>query len=359
MSKNETEKQRIVSTLPDGYTARPATMADAEAVTALFNSCSQALIGRNVTSVDEILLGWKNPGFDMAYSTYVVFSPAGRLIGYIPVWDTEDQIRIFSEGCVHPSHKELGIESHLIEWAEARARRSVPKAPEGARVVLINRVLSEDRVSHETLGQHGFEIARYFLRMEIRFDGPPPTPEWPEGIAIRAFVPEQDEWLMIRAVHEAFKDHWGHVERPLDEVYKDWMYMINEDPDFDPTLWFMAMDGDQVAGAAACWLNDFASPELSEVMALAVRRPWRRQGLGLALLYHAFGEFYRRGQAGAILGVDAGSLTGATRLYEKAGMQIAFRRTIFEKELRPGEDLSTQSLDQRFGETNDVNQRND
>ena len=67
--------------------------------------------------------------------------------------------------------------------------------------------------------------------------------------------------------------------------------------------------------------------------------------MSTSLLYHAFGEFYRRGQAGAILGVDAGSLTGATRLYEKAGMQVAFRHTIFEKELRPGKDLSTQSIE--------------
>jgi len=47
------------------------------------------------------------------------------------------------------------------------------------------------------------------------------------------------------------------------------------------------------------------------------------------------------------LGVDAQSLTGATRLYEKAGMhpdphhQLSF----FELELRPGIDLSTQTAE--------------
>jgi hypothetical protein len=39
-------------------------------------------------------------------------------------------------------------------------------------------------------------------------------------------------------------------------------------------------------------------------------------------------------------------LTGATRLYEKAGMHPDPRRewSIFEKELRPGQELGTQSV---------------
>ena len=44
------------------------------------------------------------------------------------------------------------------------------------------------------------------------------------------------------------------------------------------------------------------------------------------------------------LGVDAQSLTGATRLYEKAGMHVDRQYANYEKELRPGEDLGTQSL---------------
>ena len=45
---------------------------------------------------------------------------------------------------------------------------------------------------------------------------------------------------------------------------------------------------------------------------LCVRRPWRRRGLGLAMLHHCFGEFYRRGKQRVGLGVDATSLTNAT-----------------------------------------------
>jgi hypothetical protein len=50
------------------------------------------------------------------------------------------------------------------------------------------------------------------------------------------------------------------------------------------------------------------------------------------------------GKARAGLGVDAQSLTGATRLYEKAGMHVAREFLAYEKELRPGRDISKKSL---------------
>jgi hypothetical protein len=45
------------------------------------------------------------------------------------------------------------------------------------------------------------------------------------------------------------------------------------------------------------------------------------------------GEFYRRGQPRVGLGVDAQNPTGATRLYERAGMHVAYEAAAFRKEL--------------------------
>ena len=52
-------------------------------------------------------------------------------------------------------------------------------------------------------------------------------------------------------------------------------------------------------------------------------------------LEEAFGEFYRRGESRCALGVDANNTTGATRLYERAGMRVLWEAVIFEKELVP------------------------
>ena len=77
---------------------------------------------------------------------------------------------------------------------------------------------------------------------------------------------------------------------------------------------------------------------------LGVRRPWRKRGIGVALLEHSFGEFYRRGILKAGLGVDAESLTGALRLYEKAGMHVHLIFDNYEKTIREGREISVESL---------------
>jgi ribosomal protein S18 acetylase RimI-like enzyme len=75
---------------------------------------------------------------------------------------------------------------------------------------------------------------------------------------------------------------------------------------------------------------------------LGVRRPWRKRGLGEALLHYSFDEFYKRGMKTISLGVDAQNPTGATRLYEKVGMRAASEFVTYEKELRPGRNVDEQ-----------------
>lgn len=64
----------------------------------------------------------------------------------------------------------------------------------------------------------------------------------------------------------------------------------------------------------------------------------------MALLQRTFREFYLRGIYKVALDVDSQNLTGATRLYQRAGMHITRRYNTYEKEIRPGVELSTQTL---------------
>ena len=100
-------------------------------------------------------------------------------------------------------------------------------------------------------------------------------------------------------------------------------------PDFDPTLWFLVWDGPDLAAV----LRGERRGDIGWVGAIGVRERWRMQGLGLALLRHAFADWYSRGVRRVGLGVDAENPTGATRLYERAGMHIAYEAVAFEKEL--------------------------
>jgi ribosomal protein S18 acetylase RimI-like enzyme len=232
---------------------------------------------------------------------------------------------------------------------EARARSSIPKAPEGVRVTVGQMKLDQDTPGRDLLLAKGYALVRHFLRMRIEMDQPPPVPVLPEGVAIRTLAdlpgtPQERLWAVVHAERDIFRDHWSYVEMPLQEEYDEWRHWIEHDPDHDPSLWFLAMDGDQVVGVSLCTAKTAEDPEMSYVMSLGVRRSWRRKGVALALLHHTFGEFRRRGKRKVALDVDAHSLTGATRLYEKAGMHVQRQSAVYEKELRPGQDLSTQSL---------------
>lgn len=80
------------------------------------------------------------------------------------------------------------------------------------------------------------------------------------------------------------------------------------------------------------------------VYTLGVRRPWRKRGLGSALLLTSFHEFYLCGLTEAGLIVDASSLTGALHLYEHAGMRVGRKYVIYEKEIRSGTDVILRNL---------------
>ena len=188
----------------------------------------------------------------------------------------------------------------------------------------------------DLLTDHGYAHERSFQRMVIDFGGPPLEPAWPDGIQVRVYQKGPDDRATWLAVEEAFDDHWGNVR----SSFEDWS-RIFERGSFDPSLWFLAMAGDEIAGALLCSMRD----DMAWVGSLSVRRPWRRNGLAVSLLHHSFGEFYRRGQRKAGLSVDSDSLTGAPRVYERAGMHADLHTVVYAKVLRDGAELSTETLD--------------
>ncbi len=330
--------------LPEHFTNRPATLDDVEAVVDLRNACSIEQIGKPRTEVNKIRSDWLAPTFNLETDSLVVLAPDGSPVGHATLWDSEPHVRLYVAGDVHPEYKGQGIGTAICQWAEERGRQAILKAPAGTRVALLQERLSTHEAAQELLSKQGYRSVRHSFRMVIEMNGPPPEPVVPDGITIRCFVRDQDLRPLILADRETFQDHWGYVEHPLEEAYQEWVHWIDNNPDYDASLWFLAMDGEEITGMSLCCPKTAEDPGMGWVDSLGVRRPWRRRGLALALLHHSFGEFYRRGKRKVGLEVDAQSLTGATHLYEKAGMHVDRQHVMYEKELHPGEDLSTQSL---------------
>jgi len=270
---------------------------------------------------------------------WVIVAPDGQIVAHASL-NSNKLGKFFGRITVHPDYQRRGLGSYLRRLIETRANERTSEVAADARITLNSSIYHGNADGLRFVEHAGMVRIRSFWRMAIDMNAPP-TPSWPVGLTPRLFVRDQDERAVYEADEEAFQDHWGHSPNPYDE----WLQWSVLRADFDPSLWFLAMDGDQIAGAALCW----AAPTLGEnglgwVGQLWVRRPWRKRGLGLALLHHAFAELYRRGYKRVVLGVDSESLTGATRLYVRAGMQAIHQWDSYQQELRPGVEYTTTNL---------------
>lgn len=329
----------------DQYNLRAATIEDVEAAFELFDTCSNHMIGKSETTLSNVQNEWTSPGFDLGNSVRIVETPRGKVVGYVEVWDVDDPpVSIWAWGRVHPDYEDQGIGTKLMRWAEARSRKAIPRTPENTRVVMRSGTFSQYDPGHKLLASLDMNLIRHFFTMAIDLNEEPETPSWPAGIHVRTMNGEKELRSVVYAVRDAFKDHWGYVATPFKQEYDQWLHFIRNDEKYDPSLWFLAMDGEEIAGISLCRLESDEDPELGWVNVLGVRRMWRRNGLGLALLKHSFSKLWHLGKHGAGLGVDASSLTGAMGLYEKAGMHRIRQFDLYEKELRPGRDLTKQSV---------------
>jgi mycothiol synthase len=334
--------------LPHGYTSRPPTWDDLPAAVKLMNDYSEHYLGYRGFTENSIETEWKSPKFNLGTDARLVLTPEEKLVGYIEVWTTSDPpVHPWVWVRVDPEFQRNGVSNYLLNWGETRARRAVKRCPDDVRVAYRAGAVNTVKAPKALYESFGMKLIRHSFRMKIDFNGPPPEPVWAEGICVRsASATDDDIETLVRVDSEAFKDHFGYIKQPFeDELARFSNWLKNDEQLTDPSLWFLAMDGDQAVGLALCAVHDSEDREWGHVNSLGVLRSHRKRGIGLALLRHAFSEYYSRGYKGVTLGVDAENLTGALRLYKKAGMSVHRQFDLYEKELRPGREISVQSLE--------------
>jgi ribosomal protein S18 acetylase RimI-like enzyme len=331
---------------PDAYHIRPAETRDLKKVLTLSNKVSLHYQGVRDITYDRLKNEWETPGFDLQKSTRLVFSPQGNLVGEVEVWDlSQPPIHPWVWMVVDPECSEAhSVRAQLLEWGEERSREALPRVEPDIRASMRVSIYHENQDAADLLKAQGFQFIRHFFTMRIEMEEPPPEPEWREGITLRPYDPERDSETVYRVDDEVFQDHFGYVEEPFEEGYKRFMHHMTDPETYDPDLWFLAAEDDEIVGICICRKWSQEDRDAGHISSLGVRRPWRRQGIALALLRHAFGEFYRRGKTKVDLGVDAENLTGAMRLYREAGMVVHHQYDLYEKELRPGKEISVTSL---------------
>jgi ribosomal protein S18 acetylase RimI-like enzyme len=247
---------------------------------------------------------WSAPGVDMERDARVVVQN-GEVVGFaaIEVEATYSWLELHGEGA-----------AELLDWAARLAPGRIYSGGwernDHVRAALLDR---------------GFSLVRHSHRMGIDLAGARREPVWPDGIRVRGFA-EGDAEAVYETHMETFIDSWEHTRQP----YEEWAHWTLSRPGFRPELWRLAHAAEELAGIALCRIAP-SSPETGSVVILGVRRPWRRLGLGRALLHESFRVLGDAGCARVILGVDASSLTGAHRLYESAGMRVLSTFDVYER----------------------------
>lgn len=323
--------------LPQGFTSRPPRPDEIVQVYEFVRDCEIAEEGQPDETLSDVEEKWGKPGFNLETDAILVLAPDGEIAGYgfIPDHTKPSMTMLTYTG---PKFNGQGIGHFLLDYLEERLSREIAKFDPTWQITYASWISANNHFDREQLESRGYSQVREFWQMGIVLTEPPAGPVWPEGIEVRPMVRGQDDLAIYEAYEETFSDHWGHIRLSFEEYCQRRF----DNPKFDPSLWFLAIDNasGEIAGYSCCSVDD----SRGWVNNLGVRRPYRRSGLGLALLRYSFQQLYGRGFPEVRLVVDGQSLTGATRLYTGAGMKPVMRFVKFEKIIRPGIDLEVKQL---------------
>jgi ribosomal protein S18 acetylase RimI-like enzyme len=160
---------------------------------------------------------------------------------------------------------------------------------------------------------------------------PIPEAPMPDDLIVRPVL-KAEYRKVFSANDEGFQDHWGQV--PLTE---NGIKKFMESPRFNPAIWKVAWDGEEVAGMVLNFVDEKENEEYQRKRGyteeIVVRRPYRKRGLAKSLLVQSIAMFREMGMEETALGVDTENLNGVLKLYEDMGYQKMKRFTVFRKPL--------------------------
>ena len=226
-------------------------------------------------------------------------------------------------GTVHPEHAGRGLGSALLRETESHAALRLPT---GVSAPLRASMPSTDAAALELFVGRGYRHVRSFWHMQRGLPAGDTPVDVPDRITMRLGRPDGDEVIAYRVLDEAFRDHFGY--EPADQ--EEWLQEFRGMPGYDPSLIVLAFEGDEPVGVSVSMAADDGVGWVGD---LGVREPWRRRGVGRALLTRSFAELAARGHHEVRLGVDTENTTGATHLYDGVGMTVRRRYDLYEKHL--------------------------
>ena len=240
-------------------------------------------------------------------------------------------VEVFALGIVAPAFHGLGLGAAIVSENERRARRFEALADPNARIVIHAGALADEPRVSALLSSRGYREVRRFELRRVDFSGKPRPAPRRRG--------HQRSRLPPRGGAPALRGSCGGVRRPLGRGQGNVRGLPPPSPGraASTTPASGSLPGTETSSPA----TSARRRSRARTPRAATSRCWAcaaRTGAavsGRRCCVRAFEALYARGRQGADLHVDADSLTGATRLYERVGMTAHPRFATWEKELRP------------------------
>lgn len=323
-------------------TLQPVRNGDYEEVADVLNASERAMVGHDLVTPSDLENDLNAFGANPETDTRVVRDAAGKIIAYADCWPgVSPHVRMYGFLRIHPDHRNEGAGTALTQWIESRAAEWLALSPAEFKVTLGQNAYARQTRAKTFLESCGYVHLRSSFRMTIDLSADIPQPVFPSDLTVETIGRDDTDLRQVLAAQkEAFLDHYGVIDEPFEDYYKRTSTHLLADENIDFSACYKVMDGAEVAAVCINQVSIAGHADSGWVSNLSVRRPWRQQGIGLALLHKTFREMQQRGRQAVGLYVDAENLTGALRLYQAAGMHVEYESCYFEKVLREGIDLA-------------------
>ena len=176
-----------------------------------------------------------------------------------------------------PEHRGQGAGQQIYEALSAHAR-------EIGRESMWGRIREDDEASRSFARNRGFREAGREYEVVLDTAEADVSGDPPQGIELVSLA-ERPE--LAEAVHQVDCEVSGDVPRPEGDdfeptPYERWRDSYLEGPGAVPDALIVALEGEEVVGYTGLRRRGAISP-IAENMLTAVRRPWRRRGIAVAL----------------------------------------------------------------------------
>lgn len=298
---------------------RLPTLQDAQSVYDLMIRCDMRDVGFPDTDIEDLGHDWEQ--INLARDAWLAFDAKGTLHGYSAIlpWGEGARMVIFDDPGTEDSDLFLG----LLLMCEKRAVNIIQEMNNSAKRGIYTHLSDSAVYQRSILEEAGYRIKKYIFNMHKDLSGAQLDSELPQGFSIRTTISGQDEPAIHALMQEAFD--WRERER---QSFEDWKkFMIHPDT-FIADLWFLAVKDSEIIGTCLC----FKQSNIGWIRQLAVKKPYRKLGIGSALLQHSFKTFRALGLSKAGLAVESVN-ANVVNFYLSAGMYKAVHLDEYVKEI--------------------------